>query len=191
MYLYFIVALAASLVITVIAERILIPILKSVKMEQKILEIGPRWHKSKENTPTMGGITLTSGYTYTKSSDTSASLTINSVTGDVAISCTATGDIVGITINVYLDNELDKTVSSEIRYPSNSTVNELSVRVAGWVGGRYATYAYDNSGSGTGYTWNTTLNTSAKLLEVTTNITWGTVASSIIIDIYGISDTDW
>ncbi|MBR5315060.1 MAG: phospho-N-acetylmuramoyl-pentapeptide-transferase, partial [Clostridia bacterium] len=26
------------------------------KMEQKILEIGPRWHKSKEGTPTMGGV---------------------------------------------------------------------------------------------------------------------------------------
>jgi phospho-N-acetylmuramoyl-pentapeptide-transferase len=27
-----------------------------MKMEQKILEIGPRWHKSKDGTPTMGGI---------------------------------------------------------------------------------------------------------------------------------------
>ena len=42
--------------LTVIAERILIPILRSHKMGQKILEIGPRWHKSKEGTPTMGGI---------------------------------------------------------------------------------------------------------------------------------------
>ena len=42
--------------LTVIAERILIPILKTRKMGQKILEIGPRWHKSKEGTPTMGGI---------------------------------------------------------------------------------------------------------------------------------------
>lgn len=56
MYLYFVVALLASLAITVLAERILIPILKSVKMEQKILDIGPRWHKSKEGTPTMGGL---------------------------------------------------------------------------------------------------------------------------------------
>ncbi len=52
----FVFALAISFVLTVIAERILIPILKSVKMEQKILEIGPRWHKSKEGTPTMGGL---------------------------------------------------------------------------------------------------------------------------------------
>jgi phospho-N-acetylmuramoyl-pentapeptide-transferase len=33
-----------------------IPILKSHKVGQKILDIGPRWHKSKEGTPTMGGI---------------------------------------------------------------------------------------------------------------------------------------
>ena len=56
MYMYFITALAASVILTAVAERILIPILKSVKMEQKILDIGPRWHKSKEGTPTMGGL---------------------------------------------------------------------------------------------------------------------------------------
>lgn len=56
MYMYFIASLVLSLVLTVVAERILIPILKSMKMEQKILEIGPRWHKSKDGTPTMGGI---------------------------------------------------------------------------------------------------------------------------------------
>ncbi|MBQ2248625.1 MAG: phospho-N-acetylmuramoyl-pentapeptide-transferase [Clostridia bacterium] len=42
--------------LTVLAERILIPILQSKKAGQKILEIGPRWHKSKEGTPTMGGL---------------------------------------------------------------------------------------------------------------------------------------
>ena len=42
--------------LTVVAERILIPILQTKKMGQKILDIGPRWHKSKEGTPTMGGI---------------------------------------------------------------------------------------------------------------------------------------
>ncbi len=45
-----------TFILTVIFSRILIPILKSHKMGQKILEIGPRWHKSKEGTPTMGGI---------------------------------------------------------------------------------------------------------------------------------------
>ena len=42
--------------LTALAERILIPILRSHKAGQKILDIGPRWHKSKEGTPTMGGI---------------------------------------------------------------------------------------------------------------------------------------
>ena len=44
------------LVLTVAALRLLIPKLRSMKMGQKILDIGPRWHKSKEGTPTMGGL---------------------------------------------------------------------------------------------------------------------------------------
>ncbi|MBQ8207105.1 MAG: phospho-N-acetylmuramoyl-pentapeptide-transferase [Clostridia bacterium] len=42
--------------VTVLVSRKVIPILKSHKVGQKILDIGPRWHKSKEGTPTMGGI---------------------------------------------------------------------------------------------------------------------------------------
>lgn len=49
------VALAIFL-ITVILEKLIIPILKSHKVGQQILEIGPRWHKDKAGTPTMGGI---------------------------------------------------------------------------------------------------------------------------------------
>ncbi len=52
----FAVVTVAILLLTVLAERILIPILRSHKMGQRILDIGPRWHKSKEGTPTMGGI---------------------------------------------------------------------------------------------------------------------------------------
>lgn len=44
------------LVLTVILATVFIPVLKSVKMGQKILDIGPRWHKSKEGTPTIGGL---------------------------------------------------------------------------------------------------------------------------------------
>ena len=43
---------------TAVTLRFLIPVLKSKKMGQRILEIGPRWHKSKEGTPTMGGISF-------------------------------------------------------------------------------------------------------------------------------------
>ena len=46
------IGLAASLLLL----RIFIPVLKSVKLGQKILDIGPRWHKSKEGTPIMGGL---------------------------------------------------------------------------------------------------------------------------------------
>lgn len=46
----------ATLLLTVLAEYKLIPILRSHKVGQTILDIGPRWHKNKEGTPTMGGI---------------------------------------------------------------------------------------------------------------------------------------
>ena len=44
-----------SLVITAVLLKVFIPVLRKVKLGQKILEIGPNWHKSKEGTPTMGG----------------------------------------------------------------------------------------------------------------------------------------
>lgn len=52
----FAVVAVAVCLLTVLAERILIPILRSRKMGQKILDIGPRWHHKKEGTPIMGGI---------------------------------------------------------------------------------------------------------------------------------------
>ncbi|MHB1151541.1 MAG: phospho-N-acetylmuramoyl-pentapeptide-transferase [Eubacteriales bacterium] len=57
-YTYFIITLLLSFFLTAAAARILIPKLKSHKMGQKILDIGPRWHKSKEGTPTMGGLSF-------------------------------------------------------------------------------------------------------------------------------------
>ncbi len=48
--------LAATFVLTVAISKKLIPVLASHKMGQRILDIGPRWHKSKEGTPTMGGL---------------------------------------------------------------------------------------------------------------------------------------
>lgn len=47
-----------SFICCALITRFLIPKLKSLKMGQKILEIGPRWHKGKEGTPTMGGIAM-------------------------------------------------------------------------------------------------------------------------------------
>jgi phospho-N-acetylmuramoyl-pentapeptide-transferase len=44
-----------SLICALIAGVVLLPALRRLKLGQKILEIGPKWHKSKEGTPTMGG----------------------------------------------------------------------------------------------------------------------------------------
>ena len=56
MLIEFLVVLFCTFALTAVISHFLIPVLKSKKMGQKILEIGPRWHKSKEGTPTMGGI---------------------------------------------------------------------------------------------------------------------------------------
>lgn len=56
MIIEFILVALAIFLITVVLEKLIIPILKSHKVGQRILEIGPRWHKNKAGTPTMGGI---------------------------------------------------------------------------------------------------------------------------------------
>ncbi len=56
MIVKFFIAMAVCFVAAAILARIFIPVLKSCKIGQKIKEIGPRWHKSKEGTPIMGGI---------------------------------------------------------------------------------------------------------------------------------------
>ena len=58
MTLYYVISAVLTLVLTALILRFLIPVLKSKKMGQKILDIGPRWHKSKEGTPTMGGLSF-------------------------------------------------------------------------------------------------------------------------------------
>jgi phospho-N-acetylmuramoyl-pentapeptide-transferase len=42
--------------VSIILYKIFIPILRKVKLGQKILEIGPAWHKCKEGTPVLGGL---------------------------------------------------------------------------------------------------------------------------------------
>ena len=61
MFLKLLIAFAVSLAVTVIAGKIVIPILRKAKAGQHILEDGPVWHKSKEGTPTMGGIIFIAG----------------------------------------------------------------------------------------------------------------------------------
>ena len=52
----FLIALCSVFGLTVLLLHYIIPILTSRKLGQSIKEIGPRWHKSKEGTPVMGGI---------------------------------------------------------------------------------------------------------------------------------------
>ena len=49
-------AAVVSFVITAVIGKYLIPFLRKLKYGQTILEEGPNWHKSKQGTPTMGGI---------------------------------------------------------------------------------------------------------------------------------------
>ena len=49
-------AAVVAFALTAFSGKFLIPFLKKLKYGQTILEIGPNWHKSKEGTPTMGGL---------------------------------------------------------------------------------------------------------------------------------------
>ncbi len=55
-FLWFFLPVLLLFLVTALSIRRVLPILIRKKMGQTILEIGPRWHKSKEGTPTMGGI---------------------------------------------------------------------------------------------------------------------------------------
>ena len=50
MIIEFVLVALAIFLLTVILEKLIIPILKSHKVGQKILEIGPRWHVNKAET---------------------------------------------------------------------------------------------------------------------------------------------
>lgn len=51
-----IIAIFASFALAVVLGRFAVPALRALKAGQSIREIGPSWHRSKEGTPTMGGI---------------------------------------------------------------------------------------------------------------------------------------
>lgn len=48
--------LVCSFAVSAVLLAVFIPVLRKVKLGQKILEIGPSWHKCKEGTPIMGGL---------------------------------------------------------------------------------------------------------------------------------------
>ena len=57
-----IIATFLALLITALLGKPIIPYLKKLKFGQEIREEGPSWHKSKQGTPTMGGIMIIFGY---------------------------------------------------------------------------------------------------------------------------------
>lgn len=58
MNIYAVCGITASIafLLGIILYKIFIPLLRKVKLGQKILEIGPSWHKCKEGTPNLGGL---------------------------------------------------------------------------------------------------------------------------------------
>lgn len=50
-----------SFVVTSLLGFIVIPYLRKLKFGQTILEEGPKWHKDKQGTPTMGGVMMVAG----------------------------------------------------------------------------------------------------------------------------------
>ncbi|MBR0466330.1 MAG: phospho-N-acetylmuramoyl-pentapeptide-transferase [Clostridia bacterium] len=50
-----------SFLITSLLGFIVIPYLRKLKFGQTILDIGPKWHESKQGTPTMGGVMIIAG----------------------------------------------------------------------------------------------------------------------------------
>ena len=61
--LWIISAVVISFGITAISGIWLLPILRKLKFGQTILDIGPKWHKNKQGTPTMGGLMFIIGVT--------------------------------------------------------------------------------------------------------------------------------
>lgn len=51
-----VIGFVVAFAVTVASGFVLIPYLHKLKFGQTILDIGPKWHKSKQGTPTMGGI---------------------------------------------------------------------------------------------------------------------------------------
>ena len=54
--IWIIMAVVLAFAITSISGMWLLPILRKLHFGQTILDIGPKWHKNKQGTPTMGGI---------------------------------------------------------------------------------------------------------------------------------------
>ena len=56
-----IIAAIVAFGVTALLGYIVIPYLRKLKFGQTILDIGPKWHKEKQGTPTMGGVMMVAG----------------------------------------------------------------------------------------------------------------------------------
>ncbi len=56
-----VVAALVAFAVTALLGYIVIPYLHKLKFGQTILDIGPKWHKEKQGTPTMGGVMMVAG----------------------------------------------------------------------------------------------------------------------------------
>ena len=101
--------LISVFVLSAIILRFLIPLLKSKKVGQKILEIGPRWHKSKEGTPTMGGAAFIIAIL--------VCVCVFSVVNDIAVSSAEINkSVITVTIKMYGTINLTNDISSFFVY---------------------------------------------------------------------------
>ena len=57
-FIALLVTVVSAFLITSVIGMWLIPFLRRLHFGQTILDIGPAWHKSKQGTPTMGGIII-------------------------------------------------------------------------------------------------------------------------------------
>ena len=56
-----VIAAFTAFLVTSLLGYVVIPYLKKLKFGQTILDIGPKWHKGKQGTPTMGGVMIVAG----------------------------------------------------------------------------------------------------------------------------------
>lgn len=54
--MWILIAAVCAFALTMVLEKLLIPVLRALKAGQSIREVGPSWHNSKNGTPVMGGI---------------------------------------------------------------------------------------------------------------------------------------
>ena len=71
-----------AFLVTSLLGFVVIPYLKKLKFGQTILDIGPKWHKGKQGTPTMGGVMIVAGVIFAFAVSLTVSLIFNTQLAD-------------------------------------------------------------------------------------------------------------